>query len=49
VVESDKAEDARKKIARAAGKLLRTKAAKQLSESTEIQSGAAGMDTDLKM
>lgn len=48
VVESDKAEDARKKIARAAGKLLRTKAAKQLSESTEIQGEAAGMEIELK-
>lgn len=34
VVESEKAEEARKKIARATGRLLRTKTAKQSSEST---------------
>lgn len=33
VVESEKAEEARKKITRAAGKLLRAKAAKQSTES----------------
>src|SRR4051794_38927075 len=35
VVESQKAEEARKKIARAAGKLLRAKAAKQSTQSTD--------------
>lgn len=45
VVESEKAEEARKKINRAAGKLLRARAAKQSSESTnrgeelEIETG----------
>ena len=40
VVESEKAEEARRKINRAAGKLLRARAAKQSSESTN-QSGKA--------
>jgi hypothetical protein len=40
VVESEKAEEARKKINRAAGKLLRARAAKQSSESTN-QGGKA--------
>lgn len=47
VVESDKAEEARKKINRVAGKLLRARAAKQPSESTDQSehTETAGMET----
>lgn len=49
VVESEKAQEAQKKITRAAGKLLRAKAAKQSTESidqsSEVEVGSARIDT----